>query len=299
MKDVILGFLSKTLKMGNEQLAELLYKTDDEGNLTDEFKEDALQSLLDLDAQRVQGLKPDTKTIFDNGHKKGLKEGAERLEKALRDRFGIEDASATGDDLLELVQAAQGAGDQKPVDVKTSKEYRDLERQLRAEVKRLQDEKEAEINGLKLQWQKEQTWQQAKAQIRETLTALNPVLPEDQAKADRMLALFMREFSDLEFQPDEKEGFIPVREGSRLEDSHGYGITLADLVKAKAEEVFDFREQAPAGSAGNKNKPPIRSSSERFKDEGDYLVRYHNAATQEEKEALYAAWTLQKTAGEN
>lgn len=299
MKDIILGFLSKTLKMGNEQLAELLYKTDEEGNLTDEFKEDALQSLLDLDAQRVQGLKPDTKTIFDNGHKKGLKEGAERLEKALRERFGIEDASATGDDLLELVQAAQGTGDNKPVDVKTSKEYRDLERQLRAEVKRLQDEKEQEIASLKSQWQKEQTWQSAQAQIRETLTGLNPVLPEDQAKADRILNLFMREFSDLEFKPDEKEGFIPLKDGNRLEDSHGYGITLADLVKAKAAEVFDFREQAPAGNGGNKNTPPGRSRSERFKSEGEYLKAYQEAKSQDEKDALYSAWQLQNAAGEN
>lgn len=54
-KEILVAFLAKTLNQAPEQLAELLYQTSDEGET---LKDDALNALLALDADRVQKLKP-------------------------------------------------------------------------------------------------------------------------------------------------------------------------------------------------------------------------------------------------
>ena len=107
MKDIFLGFLSKSLNIDNEQLADLLYKKSDDGTLTDDVNENALQTLLQLDAERVQKLKPNTKEYFDNGYKKGQSEVASQWEKRLREKFGIDpDGQLQGDALTDAIKAA-------------------------------------------------------------------------------------------------------------------------------------------------------------------------------------------------
>ena len=111
MKDILFGYASKTLNVDTDRLAEILLKKADDGTLTDEANDNALTELLKLDAERVGKMKPDTKGIFDNGHKKGLKEGAEQWESKVRESFGITDDTIQGDALIEAAKTTlQGEG---------------------------------------------------------------------------------------------------------------------------------------------------------------------------------------------
>lgn len=104
--ELLLAYLGKTLNLPSEEVAELLYKKSDDGTLTDQLNETALESLLAKDAERVQALKgsADTKQVFDNGYKKGQKEALEQLEKTVRAEFKA-DVDKQGIDLVKHVVA--------------------------------------------------------------------------------------------------------------------------------------------------------------------------------------------------
>lgn len=295
MKDIFLGYLSKTLNLDAEQLADLLYQKSDDGNLTDELTDNALQALLAMDAERVQKIKPDTKAIFDNGYKKAQSEVAESWEGLLRQKFGVDaDKQLRGEALADAIKAAMTTEGIKPDKIKTAPEYLALEVAMKKAIEDQKNEYENRIKNLESGFTREKTWAEVSAHIREAVTSLNPVLPADQAKANRLLDLFLQEFKGYEYQRDEQGGYLPLRDGQRVEDAHGYARKLSDLVKERAEQMFDFREQQPAGNAGNQNKPNANGVNVRFKSEAEYFERYAQAASSEEKAALYKAWEAQK-----
>lgn len=298
MKELLFGFLVKTLNMTNEQLAELLYKKSDDGKLTEELNEAAISQLLQLDTERVNKLKPDTKGIFDNGYKKAQSEVAAQWEKSLREKFGVDAESALqGDGLLDAIKAAMADTTNKPDKIKVSKEYLELESLMKKTVTDLETKYKGEIEQMQAGHKREQTWNQVASHIRTALQGLNPVLPTDQAKADRLVNLFMSEFRDFDFEPDAANGgYIPMKDGARIQDNHGYARNLSDLVKERAETMFDFKEQGAAGNAGNQNGGGNRTVNTRFKDESDYLTQYNSAPDSAAKTALYEAWQAQTQA---
>ena len=302
MKDITLGFLSKTLNMDNEQLAELLYKKSDDGTLTDDVNENALSELLRLDAERVQKLKPDTKTFFDNGYRKAQAEIAGQWEKKLREKFGVDpDGSAQGDALLDSIKAAFADTQTKPEKIKAHPEYIALEAQLRKQAEDLKAEFEAEIQKRDQTYQREQTWGKVSGEIRTALKSLNPILPQDQAKADRMLELFVNtHFRDLEYQPDGNGGYVVMKDGQRVENQHGPVKALTDLVRETADSGFEFQAQKRAGNAGNSGGNGGATVNLKFGSETDYYKARQEAAGNPARLAeIAAAWRAQQTAGAN
>lgn len=285
--------------MSPEQLAELLYKKSDDGKATEEFDDAALAQLLALDTERVNKLKPDTKAIFDNGYKKAQSEVAAQWEKTLREQFKVDaENSLQGEALVEAIKAAMADSGAKPDKIKVSKEYLELEASMKKALKEADDGYKAKIAEMEAGYKKEQVWGQAASLIREALQGLNPVLPADTAKADRLINLFMSEFREFDFEPDPVGGLIPTKGGERVQDKHGYARNLSDIVKERAEAMFDFREQEAAGNAGNKNGPPARLGV-RFKDEAEYLRQYAAAPDAAAKNTLYEAWKAQAQAQAN
>lgn len=292
MKNEFMGFLSKTLNLENEQLAELLYKKSDDGTLTDELTENALDTLLSLDAERVSKLKPDTKGIFDNGYRKAQAEVSQAWEKRIREKFGV-DADLQGDAILDAI-ASKHAEPGKQKEVKTHPEYIALEQQMRKALEEKEAEMSAQIEAVKSGFVKEQTWSQVQKSIRENVLGLNPVLPGDKAKADRMLDLFIAgNFSDLDYQPTDDGNFVPIRGGERVVNAHGHAKMLADLVKEKAADYFDFAAQPPAGNAGNKNGAGGGASIRFDSDEDYYKARAQAVGDPQKLKALADAYKAQ------
>lgn len=291
MKELLIGFLSKTLNLDTERIADLLFKKDADGKPTDEVATDAITHLLAADAERVQKLKPDTKEYFDNGYKKAQAEIAAKWEKLIREKTGVDpEGKLQGEALVDAVKAASASQSADPDKVKTSAEYLELERRMRAELGTLKETYEKQIDEIKTGYEKEQIWAKASGRIRE-IAREKFDLPADQAKADALLDLFLHRFSDLEFQPDTSEGFIPIKGGKRLENQHGHARALAEVVEEYGKTVFDPKKSG-GGNAGNQNNGG-RSANMKFKDENDYLKQYSEAPTPEAKAALYQAWQAQ------
>ena len=291
MKELLIGFLSKTLNLDTERIADLLFKKDADGKPTDEVAADAITNLLAADAERVQKLKPDTKEYFDNGYKKAQAEIAAKWEKLIREKTGVDpEGKLQGEALVDAVKAASASQSADPDKVKTSAEYLELERRMRAELGTLKETYEKQIAEIQTGYEKQQIWAKASGRIRE-IAREKFDLPADQAKADALLDLFLHRFSDLEFQPDTSEGLIPIKGGKRLENQHGHARALAEVVEEYGKTVFDPKKSG-GGNAGNQNNGG-RSANMKFKDENDYLKQYSEAPTPEAKAALYQAWQAQ------
>jgi hypothetical protein len=299
MKELVMGLLSKTLNLDADKLAEILFKKSDDGEITDELNEDALKEVLRLDAERVSKIKPEpanTKEIFDNGHKKAEKEVSEKWESDLRKQFGVDaEGKLKGDALITAIKTAVADQGNKmePDKVKLSKEYLDLEASMQEALKTQKAEYEGKLNEIEATHKKQQSWASVEKVIREEFKSLNPILPADAHKANNQIEAFLQLFKDYDYQPDEESGFLPMLEGKRVEDEHKHAVKLAALVKAKAEQRFDFNAQPPAGNAGNQNGG-TKAVTIKFKNENEYLGKYNEATTPEAKAALYEAWTAQQ-----
>ena len=293
MKDVFVGFLGKTLNLPADSVAEKLFKKSDDGTLTDELSENALQNLLDLDAERVKGLKVNTKELFDNGYKKGQKEALTDLEKQLRSNFGVDDISLQGVDLVKTIVSKTAKSSLDDDKVKSHKLFLQLEKQLReSELAMTQKTKEVE-DKWKGELERYKISGVVRAEAEKFFDSLEPVLPVNPVAARQQKEDFLGMLTNtLDWQQD-GESFIPIREGKRLEDKHGHPLRLDELVKEMASQRFDFKKQAEKGNAGNANNQGNHQNGISFpKTEGEYTAMMMNPTLPDkERVALAKAWS--------
>lgn len=295
MNEIFLGFLSKTLNMDADRLAELLYKKADDGTLTDQISESALTALLDADTARVKALRDsaDGKGAFDNGYKKGQKEAMETFERTLRSEFKTE-STAQGADLVKHIVAAQSKSKASDDEVKLHPLFLKLEQEAKAQVEAAKAEAEQQIEQLKTGYERKERFGTAQQRIMEAFDSLRPVLPSDPARAARVRQEFAERFAgyDYDIQPD---GNIVVKdtEGKRLENKQGYPVSLADIVKMEAEARFDFAKQEPKGNAGNGQQPGGTGSAPPTappKNQEEYIMAMANAASDADAIAIQTAY---------
>lgn len=293
MKDVLIGFLSKTLNMDADSVAEKLYKKSDDGKITEEANPDALKELLALDAERVKGLKgdTDTKTAFDNGYKKAQKEVAERWEKDVKDTLGLKDSDKVGLDLLKEGISKITKAPLEDDKVKVHPLFLQLEKRLSDEKKAVEMEWKAKLEEVEKGMQRKEVFSKVKGKGAEYFDGLKPVLPADMSKA----AVLRQEFIDkVESYDWEVSGddFIQMKDGKRVEDPHGNPITLKTFVSTEAAKRFDFQKQDPAGNGGNKNNPGDGGTKlEKIpKTQAERDAMIFNASSREERIAIQAAF---------
>lgn len=293
MKELITAFLAKTLNMAPESVAELLYKKSDDGaTLTEEIQEDALNALLKLDSERVGKLKPDTKTLFDNGYKKAQAEVSEKWEKMIREKFGIE-ADVTGEDLVMAAhQMASKPPKQADDQVKAHPLYLQLEKKYQADLEAAKSEGQKALEEFKTGVERRNRLSAVQQEARKYLLSRKPVLSSDATKQENQIGLFLQQFEGYDFEPREDGGFLPMKDGKRIENEHGHPVDLKTLADKVADSYFDFQVQDAKGNGGNGNPPGgAGTGSGKAPASEEELWRAYNAAqTQEEKNAVMTAY---------
>jgi len=252
------AFLVKAFKFTTEELASLYNEA---GELTE------FTSIERKDAERISKLSAD-KT---NQYNRGLKEGAMKLEKELKEKYEVE-SDLIGIELFDHVIETKIADVEsaKPEEVlkhpEVIKALNEKDKILKAKDKELIDKlkaKEDEINSANL-------FKEVESFGLAEFDNLNPILPEDARKAKALKDVLVGELRKYKYQKD-ADGFIVLKEdGNPLLDDHGNGINFKDHIKGHAEKYFDFKAAEDRSSPGLKPGTGQGNKVRKPKDEADY-----------------------------
>lgn len=261
------GFLSKTLKMDDEELASLYNEA---GELT------SLTAAEKADTSRVTKLKEEN----DSQYKRGQKEVATKFETKLKEKYGVS-SDETGVDLVDLIlttelEKVKGKGDE---DITAHPEYLKLKSESDRMLKAKDKEWQKKIEEIETKHTRESMFAKVKDRAFAELDNLRPILPEDAKKAQKWKEKYIEDFRAYDFT--EQDGMIVVlKDGKPLQDSHGYNKSFADLVKETAAEIFDFQTAVSRSSAANQQ---TQSNFAAPRNEDEFIQKMREAKTPEEQ----------------
>ena len=272
------GFLSKTLKMDDEELASLYNEA---GELT------SLTAAEQADTARVTKLKEDQASQY----KRGQKEVASKMEAQLKDKFGV-DSDLTGVDLVDFIlttelEKVKGKGDE---DITAHPEYLKLKSESDRMLKAKDKEWQKKIEEIETKHTRESMFAKVKDRAFAELDNLRPILPEDAKKAQKWKEKYIEDFRAYDFT--EQDGMIVVlKDGKPLQDSHGYNKSFADLVKETAAEIFDFQTAESRSSAANQQ---TQSNFAAPRNEDEFIQKMREAKTPEEQAKVMESYQSKK-----
>lgn len=257
-KKILTAFLDKTLNLSAETVVSLFEKNGDDEDL----KDDALKTLEKADADRVQTLKGDSKTIFDNGYKKAQGEVLGKLEKEISDKYDIK-SDKKGielfDEIIELKTTPSDLTDDK---IKVHPLYRNLEKESAKKIKEAEDAAQSKIDAKEKEITRNSTLSKIKALADAKLKELKPIFNTiDPTKVQNQIdKLLLSELNGYDYEI-QGEDIIVMKDGKRLEDPHGKAISFDDLVKKTAATNWEFEEGTGRQGSGADNDDPAKKAA--------------------------------------
>ena len=266
-KKVLEGFLSKTLKIDTEEMASLY---NDAGELSD------LSKAAEADSARIKKLKDDA----SSQHKRGLKEGASKVENELKDKYEV-DSDLIGVELVDFI-LGEKIKETKSSDEDITKHPEFIRSKLEFDklLKAKDKEWQKKFEDQDVTYKKQFLFSKVKEKALVELDGLRPILPEDGKKAQRWKDKFVEEFQNFEYQ--EQDGTIVVlKEGKPLTDSHGYSKSFADHVKDTASDFFEFQASSDRSSPANRTQQQTQTVT--IKNDAEYVAAMREAKTPQDR----------------
>lgn len=305
MKELLFGFLTKTLNLSAEQLAELLYKKSDDGTLTEETSDNALQSITDAMSKHIAGLKGGAgsgKENFDNGYKKGVKEAKENFERSIKSEFGI-DGDLQDMALIREVAAKVSKSTLDDDAVKRHPLYIKKENEVQEKTAAIEADFTEKIKKIEAETGRKERFGGAQSIAFEVFDGLRPVVSSDPVKAARVRKEFVEKYGqyDFDFAANAKDPILIGPDNKRVEDEFGHPMTLSKMVKRDVSDRFDLQVQDAKGASGNDNaggKPASSAASpQNFKDLADFTEKYNAEPDPAKRAELGVAWEAMEAAG--
>jgi hypothetical protein len=269
------GFLSKTLKMDTEGIATLFNEA---GDLVD------VQPALDA----YEAKQRDLKALSENQYKRGIKEQAAKLEKALREKYEIE-SEATGMDLIEEVFAKQMEGVKEQSQLKDEDVEKHplfitkraaLEKQLKAQQKEYEEKMQQRENEIRY----EQTLLKVKPKLISELKAMGAVLPDDPNLASEWEAMFIEKMvKKYKFQENGEDLTILDSDGKPVQDAYQNMVNFKGLIEHEGKKLFQFRKAEDRSSAGNQST----GATSKPMSEQEWIKASAEAKTPQERAELF------------
>lgn len=252
-KKILNEFLSKTLKIDAEDLANLYNEA---GDLT------GLQIAYDADALRIKKQKDDR----DSQYNRGLKEAATKLEKELKTKYEVE-SELVGVDLvdsivLSKVEETKGATKDLSKHPEMLKARAEWEKEQKKRDQDWQDKLEAKDK----EFARTILLDKVKTKGSVLLDELKPILPEEPYKAAQWRQVFLNDLLSFDYQEHDGDFIVKDKDGNPLKDAHGYDRKFKEFTKEIADKYFSFEKSEQRSNAGNKDsagqKPGMPKSEE-------------------------------------
>lgn len=232
-------FTKKVFKLTDEEMASLYNEA---GELTN-------FSLIETkDAERLKKFTGDKTSQYN----RGLKEGAEKLEKSLKEKYEVE-SDLIGDELFDFIvetkvaDIKKGEGDilKHPEVIKLQNSWLREKKVIDKDWQKKLDDKEREVNESNL-------FKDVESAGLAEYESLNPILPEDPKKAKALKDIVISEMKKSKYQKEGESYSVLGADGAVLKDEHGYPVTFNSHIKGIAEKYFDFKQAIDRSSSGNK-----------------------------------------------
>lgn len=276
-------YLQKVLKLSAEDVASLYNEA---GELTD-------FSLIERkDAERISKLSGEKQGQYN----RGIKEGAEKLEKAVKEKFEVE-SDLIGVELFDFILTNKVSEVQKakPEEVlkhpEVIKALNEKDKALKAKDK----EWEAKMTAKELEINKQALFNKVKANGLAEFRNLNPILPTDAKKAQALENVLISELGRFNYQ-ESGDTFIVLKEdGVELKDDFGHNIDFKSHIKGTAERYFDFKKADDRSSSGNNNQGTSGARSGKVrqpKDKQDFVnIMKDQTLTPQERIEIGKLWS--------
>jgi hypothetical protein len=232
--------LVKVFKLTTEQLSSLY---NEDGDLTD------LKAVTEADEKRVAKFTTE-KTQQLN---RGIKEGASKIEKEIKDKYSVE-SDLIGVELLDSIVAKQVEEATKAgsKDISKHPDYVKLEMSIDKVRKDKDKEWEVKVNELKSEFSKEKVFDKVKDKALVNLESRKPILPQDPKKAQVWKETYLNELRRGNYQEGEDGSLIVLDKDGIMKDSHGNPVTFDEFEKSISDKYFEYPVAEKRDSSGNK-----------------------------------------------
>jgi hypothetical protein len=248
-KQIITGFLSKTLKMDDGAVAELLNENGE--NVTEET---ILSALLAKDSARILAAGPKAGQTFQDGYKKGKSESLTNLEKEVKELYGFE-SDKTGAELVADIIASASSKDKDLNDENVLKhpKYIEMVRNMKRDIETAKNEGNTALEALKKTYASEKTFDSVKSRALRKLDGLNPILPANADVAAKQKEWFVKSLDEYVFEQQGDNIIVMKKDGTVAVDNHGHNVEFDDLITNAAKQFFEFKANNGGKSPGNNN----------------------------------------------
>ena len=275
--------LSKLFKLDQEKIASLYNEAGDLINFS---------VVMDADEERVSRFTKDK----DSQYKRGIKEGAEKIENAVKEKYEFE-SDSVGVDLIDqiVVKKIEEAKLSGTKDITKHPEYQKLELSVEKKLKDRDKEWQAKLDLKDLEFAQVKLFEKVSKKALVNVKTRNPILPTDPRVIQKREELFLNELKTGKYREDEGETIIVLdNDGNVLKDSHGHPISFDDYVKEISDVHYEFSKSESRSSAGNKDDKGTGGSNgfDPKMTEEEYMTRLRNPKiTPKERIELTNFWT--------
>ena len=232
--------LVKVFKLTEEHLATLYNEA---GDLTD------MKIVTDADEKRVAKFNTEKTSQYN----RGIKEGAVKIEKEIKEKYGESDligVELMDSIVVKQVEEATKAGSR---DISKHPEYIKLEASIDKKLKDRDKDWEGKLALKESEFKKEKLFEKVKDRALPSLDARKPILPTDPEKAQYWKTAYINELKATNYQEsDDGTPIVLDKDGNGLKDAHGNPITFDEFIKMKQDKMFEFPVAEGRSSPGNK-----------------------------------------------
>lgn len=280
-KKILNDSLSKLFKIDSETLASLY---NDAGDLVDFSK------VLEHDAERIKKYK----TESDNQYKRGIKEGATKVEDAVKEKYELE-SDLVGVDLIDhlVVKKVDEVKTSNTKDITKHPDYIKLQLDNEKKLKEKDKEWTGKLEAREKEIAKSQLFEEVSKRGLANLRKRNPILPADPVKAQYWEDAYLSELRKRDYMKD-GENLVVLDDGKPLQNDHGNSISFDEFTNDRADRIFEFPKSTERSSSGNKEIPGAGNAG-MPKTEEEYIARLRDPKiTPKERIELTEFWTNKK-----
>jgi hypothetical protein len=235
------GILSTIFKLDGEQMSRL-YNSD--GDLTD------LSVVSEADTKRVTKFNTEKTAQYN----RGIKEGAEKIEKSIKEKYGESDL--IGVELIESIVVKQVADATKEgqKDISKHPEYVKLAASINEKLSTKDKEWEGKLKDKETEFNREKLFDKVKDKALVSFDARKPILSTDPKKAQAWKDTYLGELRSGNYQEDDNGKIIVLnKDGKIMEDEHGHPVTFDQFEKGIFDKYFDIPVAEQRSSTGNQS----------------------------------------------